>query len=72
MNPFKHINFEKKAAIARITLNRPDGANGLDSLMASELKPNWGQVLNSEFPLAFTQGHVFNAVIMSEKKRFKT
>jgi 2-(1,2-epoxy-1,2-dihydrophenyl)acetyl-CoA isomerase len=38
MNPFKHIKFEKQAAIARITLNRPDAANGLDSLMASELK----------------------------------
>ena len=38
MNSFKHIKFEKQAAIARITLNRPDAANGLDSLMASELK----------------------------------
>jgi 2-(1,2-epoxy-1,2-dihydrophenyl)acetyl-CoA isomerase len=38
MNPFKYITFEKQAAIARITLNRPDAANGLDSLMASELK----------------------------------
>jgi len=38
MNQFKHINFEKQGAIARIELNRPDAANGLDSLMASELK----------------------------------
>ena len=29
--------FEKQGAIARIALNRPDAANGLDSLMASEL-----------------------------------
>ena len=38
MNEFRHIQFEKQGAIARITLNRPDAANGLDSLMASELK----------------------------------
>jgi len=38
MNSFQHIKFEKQGAIARITLNRPDVANGLDSLMASELK----------------------------------
>jgi len=37
MNQFRHIVFEKQNAIARITLNRPDAANGLDSLMASEL-----------------------------------
>jgi 2-(1,2-epoxy-1,2-dihydrophenyl)acetyl-CoA isomerase len=35
---FKQINFVKQSAIARIELNRPDEANGLDSLMASELK----------------------------------
>ena len=38
MKPFENIVFEKQAAIARIGLNRPDAANGLDSLMASELK----------------------------------
>jgi 2-(1,2-epoxy-1,2-dihydrophenyl)acetyl-CoA isomerase len=38
MNQFKHIIFTRQAAIARITLNRPDAANGLDSLMARELK----------------------------------
>jgi 2-(1,2-epoxy-1,2-dihydrophenyl)acetyl-CoA isomerase len=38
MNEFRHIQFEKQGAIARITLNRSDAANGLDSLMASELK----------------------------------
>ena len=38
MDQFKHITFSQQAAIARITLNRPDAANGLDSLMASELK----------------------------------
>jgi 2-(1,2-epoxy-1,2-dihydrophenyl)acetyl-CoA isomerase len=38
MNEFRHIQFEKQGAMARITLNRPDAANGLDSLMASELK----------------------------------
>lgn len=38
MNQFKHIIFTRQTAIARITLNRPDAANGLDSLMARELK----------------------------------
>jgi 2-(1,2-epoxy-1,2-dihydrophenyl)acetyl-CoA isomerase len=38
MNQFTHIHFEIEGAIARIGLNRPDAANGLDSLMASELK----------------------------------
>ena len=38
MNELRHIQFKKQGAIARITLNRPDAANGLDSLMASELK----------------------------------
>ena len=38
MKQFENILFEKQAAIARIGLNRPDAANGLDSLMASELK----------------------------------
>lgn len=37
MNDFQHIIFEKQGAIARIALNRPDAANGLDSLMAGEL-----------------------------------
>ncbi len=37
MIKFEHIIFEKRGAIAWITLNRPDAANGLDSLMASEL-----------------------------------
>ena len=38
MSDFKDIQFEKQGAIARIGLNRPDAANGLDSRMASELK----------------------------------
>jgi 2-(1,2-epoxy-1,2-dihydrophenyl)acetyl-CoA isomerase len=38
MSQFKHIQFDKKGAIARIGLNRPDAANGIDSLLASELK----------------------------------
>lgn len=38
MNSFEHIKFEKQGAIAQIELNRPDAANGLDTLMASELK----------------------------------
>ena len=38
MSNFEHIKFEKQGAIARLALNRPDAANGLDSLMASELK----------------------------------
>ncbi|MDH3760691.1 MAG: enoyl-CoA hydratase-related protein [Gammaproteobacteria bacterium] len=37
MSHFEHIKFDKKGAIARIELNRPDAANGLDALMASEL-----------------------------------
>ncbi len=38
MSNFEHIKFEKQGAIAKIELNRPDAANGLDTLMASELK----------------------------------
>jgi 2-(1,2-epoxy-1,2-dihydrophenyl)acetyl-CoA isomerase len=38
MSNFEHIIFEKQGTIARLALNRPDAANGLDSLMASELK----------------------------------
>jgi 2-(1,2-epoxy-1,2-dihydrophenyl)acetyl-CoA isomerase len=38
MSNFEHIIFEKQGSIARLALNRPDAANGLDSLMASELK----------------------------------
>jgi 2-(1,2-epoxy-1,2-dihydrophenyl)acetyl-CoA isomerase len=37
MSNFKHIKFEKQGAIAKIELNRPDAANGLDTLMSSEL-----------------------------------
>ena len=38
MNNLEHIKFKKQAAIAKIELNRPDAANGLNRLMASELK----------------------------------
>ena len=38
MDNFEHLKFEKQGAIAKIDLNRPDAANGLDTLMASELK----------------------------------
>jgi len=38
MSEFKNILFEKQGAIARIGLNRADAANGIDSLLASELK----------------------------------
>ncbi|MFZ9038847.1 MAG: enoyl-CoA hydratase/isomerase family protein [Gammaproteobacteria bacterium] len=38
MHNFEHLKFEKQGAIAKIDLNRPDAANGLDTLMASELK----------------------------------
>jgi 2-(1,2-epoxy-1,2-dihydrophenyl)acetyl-CoA isomerase len=38
MNQFECLIFEKQDAIARITLHRPDAANGLDSHMARELK----------------------------------
>ncbi len=37
MQNFEYINFEKQGAIARISLNRPDHANGFNSLMSSEL-----------------------------------
>ena len=37
MQDFEHIKFEKKGAIVRIELNRPDDANGLNLLMSSEL-----------------------------------
>ena len=38
MSDFKDIQFNKRGAIARIDLNRPHAANGLDSRMARELK----------------------------------
>ncbi len=38
MNNFEHIKFEIDGAIARIELDRPDAANGLDSKMARELR----------------------------------
>ncbi len=38
MNDFVRIRLVKKGAIARIELNRPDAANGLDFLMSSELR----------------------------------
>ncbi len=37
MRNFETIIFEKQAAIAKITLNRPDAANGLNSQMGDEL-----------------------------------
>ena len=38
MSQFECIDFDVDGAIARITLNRPDAANGLNSQMAAELK----------------------------------
>ena len=38
MSQFEHVSFATDGAIARIVLNRPDAANGIDSLLASELK----------------------------------
>lgn len=38
MSSFEHIKFEKRGAVARIELNRPQAANGLDAKMASELR----------------------------------
>ena len=38
MTDFKQLRFEKQGAIARITLDRPDDANGLNAAMGSELK----------------------------------
>jgi 2-(1,2-epoxy-1,2-dihydrophenyl)acetyl-CoA isomerase len=37
MSDFEHIKFDRQGAIAHIRLNRPEAANGLDALMASEL-----------------------------------
>ena len=37
MTSFEHVTFNKQGAIARIQLNRPEAANGLDSRMADEL-----------------------------------
>ncbi len=38
MDNFECITFEKQGAIARVQLNRPDAANGLNSQMGAELK----------------------------------
>ena len=38
MTDFKHIRFANEGSIARITLNRPDAANGIDSILARELR----------------------------------
>ena len=38
MNDFEHLLFDKQGAIARITLNRPDDANGLNARLGRELK----------------------------------
>lgn len=38
MNNFETILFEKQGASAKITLNRPDAANGMNTRMAAELK----------------------------------
>ena len=38
MNQFEHISFAVDGAIARIQLNRPDAAHGIDSRLARELK----------------------------------
>ena len=38
MSQFEHVSFATDGAIARIVLNRPDAANGIDSLLARELK----------------------------------
>jgi 2-(1,2-epoxy-1,2-dihydrophenyl)acetyl-CoA isomerase len=61
MSNFEHIIFEKQGAIARLALNRPDAANGLDSLMASELKQA-AQLCTSDPEL--------KAVVLSASGRF--
>jgi 2-(1,2-epoxy-1,2-dihydrophenyl)acetyl-CoA isomerase len=38
MNEYEYIEFDKQAAIARITLNRPDAANGMNAGLNRELK----------------------------------
>ena len=38
MTDFKHLRFDKQGPIARITLNRPDDANGLNARLVGELK----------------------------------
>ena len=37
MDTFEDIKFDKQGPVARIELNRPDAANGLNARMASEL-----------------------------------
>jgi len=61
MSNFEHIIFEKQGTIARLALNRPDAANGLDSLMASELKQA-AQLCTSDPEL--------KAVVLSASGRF--
>jgi 2-(1,2-epoxy-1,2-dihydrophenyl)acetyl-CoA isomerase len=61
MNHFEHIIFDKQGAIARLALNRPDAANGLDSLMASELNQA-AQLCSSDPEL--------KAVVLSASGRF--
>lgn len=38
MSDFEHLKFDLDGAVARIELNRPDAANGLNSKMARELR----------------------------------
>lgn len=38
MNEFEHLIFAQQGAIVRITLNRPEHANGLDAALGRELK----------------------------------
>ena len=38
MQIFEHIKFDRQGAVAIIELNRPDAANGLDTIMAAELR----------------------------------
>ena len=37
MTEYQTIDFEQSGAIARITLNRPDAANGMNDTMTQEL-----------------------------------
>ena len=61
MNDFDNLKFEQQAAIVRITLDRPDHANGLDAAMGRELR---------EAALRCERDPAIKAVILAASGRF--